>query len=425
MIEKPDDDEFWYGELKESLLRNGIPIAEVAISVPKEIIGLTFPEEGRKVALDKLKMLSFSEMETNLPGVSLIEGVPLIRRIGANFEAWDMIEPILEDHAIKTGIPIEVSCPHGSDEEADFGEDLFSIRFYCACSHRGTEKYHEVFSFELDDGQDDGIKPSFLGVPIIDEKGRVVAEIVGTTLYILFDLVHSTGDHTGEILLKILDRYTAYKADPEKYLQEISAAYCPSYIEECSRRYALGIKELSEEIKEAEQNIKNYQRRIVESVRKRDVTKKHLDALISAGSESDQVLTDEFNNLRSLPGVELVIVGDGIVMVFTETIVVDYDSYSYELGKYRIDILTDQGDVRVFNLNREYEENDHPHISEGSCCFGNVSSGIAKFIGEYQYTVVIEIVMKFLRTVSSDSWYTSITDWPVVDWPTGVMCDDS
>jgi hypothetical protein len=102
-------------------------------------------------------------------------------------------------------------------------------------------------------------------------------------------------------------------------------------------------------------------------------------------------------------------------MYITDMIDINYQDHVYHMGEYRIDINTDgsDGGVTIHNLTQLVAGRyHHPHIaSGGKCCFGNISTGVAKLIGDYQYVVLIQLLINYLKSYDRGGAYKYIDNW--------------
>jgi len=103
-----------------------------------------------------------------------------------------------------------------------------------------------------------------------------------------------------------------------------------------------------------------------------------------------------------------------IIRVFTDMIVIPYHGKNYKIGKFRIDIYIDgsNGAVKAYNLTDGKEHVFHPHVKkDGYCCLGNITEGVTKLLAEYQYAVLIQLMINYLHTYNPGSTYCDIEHW--------------
>jgi hypothetical protein len=336
-----------------------------------------------------------------------------------NMEYWAEIQPVLQEYAKILRVEISVSNPHGKESPSRDDPGWLYVRFWSA--PRRTERTHikEAFGIRLKGGQHDAVRPSGEGILIEDETGAPVAEVVGGTLYVLFDLPHASGG--GPLMRAIMEKVLPLFKEPEereRLLAEMAERELErsreAYVQECGRRMANAVKATRDGIAEAEASIESAMRTIVGATRKRDGLRRKLSQLLNSQEEYEERFRTEFEKLRAVPGVERIRVREGVVEVFTDLITVPFGGAEYEIGRFCIEIRT-SGEVRCHNLTRKVDGYCHPHVKEnGTCCLGNLSAGIAKLLGEYEYSVIAQVMIEYLKTCNPSDWYKSIENWPVV-----------
>lgn len=420
-----------YSSKREALIAVQVPITEVSIVEPRAITGLAFPAENKAQVLEILGIegLQLVETPTDQAGVFLLELRDYkVSRSGEDLEAWTAIKPTLQEFADLLEKDILVSnshrktCPPAEDRSGEI-----HIRFW---SKPGpdVEKMEktsiaEVFGIRLEDGQRDALHPSGEGIPIVDSNGVVAAEVVDSTIFVLFDLPHKCGN-AGQLIREVMEQFVLLLENPEELEKLRAQAYerklnisREAYVRECGKRLESTITATRRSIEKSESAIRDAQKCITEAVRAESGFRKKLQQLLESSVEVDKTFAEEFDKLCAVPGVERVRVADGVIKVFTEQVDINYEGRLYDIGRFRLDIYTSgsNGGVRAYNLTRTVEGRNHPHVEgSGYCCLGNVHDGVAKLIGEYQYSVLAQIMCQYLRTVNPSDWYQSITDWPLV-----------
>jgi hypothetical protein len=407
------EEEKSFDSLKDSFLREKVPIAEIEIIRPRKVFGLVFPDCAENIAKRELGVIRFLKKETDVWGVSLISEAPLVDTDeSSGFEMWDRVKPLLEVYAKQLGMLIRATNPH-CDQDVYDSEDILYIAFYSVPIRTKEKYYNEVFSIPLECDQGCGFEPSFEGVPIIDECSRsVIAEIFPNNLYILFDLLHAEDSPVDEILEKIMDKYMTFRREPEEYMRSLKDFSSEKYLEECSKGLDDNISKVKERIRLSEEEIRTYKRNMIKAIREKTEDERKLKMFSRSVGDTESYL-QEFDKIYSMPDVERVFVSDGVIRVFTKVIVIKFEEAYYRIGKFKIDIFVEDGDISIYNLTGKIGgTGDHPHIDDGHCCFGNIEVSIAERVGSYQYSILIEVLIKYLKSVNSKNWYSPITDWP-------------
>lgn len=195
--------------------------------------------------------------------------------------------------------------------------------------------------------------------------------------------------------------------DPAEY-EQIRTAYLAA----CNRRIGTQKAKAEEEMRLAEERLKAYSQQIVEETRASREIQCKLTYLRGCQSDEEARHHEEFRRLIDLPDVREVEVSDDVLCVFTDTIYVEYRGKQYEVGDFRIDVHF-EGYVMARNLRNRGRDPlyDHPHIKDGAICMGNIREGIVKLIAEYQFSVVAQIMIDFLRTYNEMDAHCLITLW--------------
>ncbi len=220
------------------------------------------------------------------------------------------------------------------------------------------------------------------------------------------DILLLSGDEAAAFMRK-------WTEEKRKRAEEVLKRSREEYIQGCSRRYTNTIRATERGIREAEATVQNAMRQITEAVRKQSGLQQKLGQLVEGKERFMEQLGQEFDKLLATEGITNVTVNDGAVSIFTEHIEIPFERNVYDIGKFRIDIGHDGG-IHALNLTRRIDSFDHPHIHRGICCLGNLSDGIAQLLGEYQYAVLADVMLQFLKEVNEHGWHIPIVEWPFV-----------
>ena len=188
------------------------------------------------------------------------------------------------------------------------------------------------------------------------------------------------------------------------------------YVEACMRRLLSDIARTESDLKLSEQKLSDCSRLIVEETRRSRESRLKLGYLDQWQVSEEARHLEEFDRLLQVEGVRKVQVTDDVLRVFTDTVYAVHDGARYEIGDFRIDIFF-EGYVLARNL-RNCGDNpiwDHPHIVNGAICMGNIREGVVKLIGEYQFSVVAQVMLDFLRSYNQNDSYCPITRWRRVE----------
>jgi len=99
------------------------------------------------------------------------------------------------------------------------------------------------------------------------------------------------------------------------------------------------------------------------------------------------------------------------VKATTQEINVEYDGCEYELGQYVITISFQESDIRIENLVESGRDYDHPHVSNGVPCLGNLTVGVSKLLAEVDYAGLLQVLVQFLESYNDGNPYLKIEHW--------------
>lgn len=352
-----------------------------------------------------------------------------------NMEYWREMKPVLQKYADLLDVDIYASNPHGRSSRVECEDGKLHIRFwsYVPNGKMTSCDRKKYFGINADGGQTDGFSGEPTGFPIFDDGGILVADVVGGTMFVLFDLPH--GDHAGLFLEKIMERYSQNFKDPEEWKRQkeewekkIQEEQKKEYVAYRNNHLEEQKNTLKNEMRQGENTIKDAQRMIVKAVRAMRDANEHLK-LLSNVQNVESAYVEEWEKLNHMPGVERVAfdTDESVISVFlSEPVHIAYNEKVYDIGKFRIDIDSDDGNVTAHNLTRRYcDEYDHPHVSDGDCCFGDISDGIAQLIGNYEYMAIVSVMIRYLNSYNDDNPYTSIENFPILGEPEKKEEDDA
>lgn len=359
-----------------------------------------------------------------------MENSSVVLEDSSNMDYWSEIEPVLKEYAELLGTEIVVSNPHGHAAPALTETGKLYIRFWSTPEASPKSKILAVFGIKLKGGQDDACRPSGLAgaIPIIDPDGVAAAEVVGGTLYILFDLPHASGG--GPLMRAIMEQYVALQKSSEerarmmaKQAEAERQRSRQAWIKECSRRLEKTASGTREAITKAEQAIEAHQRQLVEQIRLLDGQRRKLEQVEATRPELERRYEQEFDKLLQVPHVVRVTAESGKISVFTDRIFVDHGGRRYDIGDFRVEVYTDgsNGCVRMYNLTRRVDAYQSgmqaPHVfPDGKPCLGNLKEAIPAYLGEYEYSIVVMLCIQYLQSVNTqDAAGKYITCWPLVE----------
>ncbi len=95
----------------------------------------------------------------------------------------------------------------------------------------------------------------------------------------------------------------------------------------------------------------------------------------------------------------------------TQPININFDDYEYRFDPYQIEVNIREGKVQIAGSSNEVNGYIHPHISDGSICWGNIGPAITRLQGELELHGLFQLVHQFLSTYNEDDPFQRIEHW--------------
>lgn len=269
------------------------------------------------------------------------------------------------------------------------------------------------------------------GRPLQDAEGQTVGLLLGTDVYVLFDLLGQELPIACLLGRAILD----LSLEVGYGLLPVLTGLGPATLEARLRRLrqatemeglrasalwrarrpeqgeASGIESgaLEAELQELEVNLHTSGRQMRDLEHRLLKAQRRLSELEQYQAVPD-ALGRDFDRIAGLPGVVEVRVTDGVLQVFTDSIVIEYGFRHYRLGRFRLDLYFD-GRVFLRNLTDRYETYDHPHVENGRPCLGNIQEWVQRLLAQREFAAATEVLLQYLRTVNPADWRKAVTVW--------------
>ncbi len=187
-----------------------------------------------------------------------------------------------------------------------------------------------------------------------------------------------------------------------------------AYIRAASESLQKEYERAQDEVHAAQRRIAELGKGITEETRRVRAGRKRLEAVQGWLEEAEQQHAGEFEALLRHPMVGRVECDAKAVTVYTKPIRIDWDDIPYKIGDFKIR-LGWNGEVDLENIHN-YGESvvyDHPHITRGQPCLGNVQEGVAKLVGEFQFAAAVDVIINFLQTYDPKEAWKKIENWPM------------
>ena len=350
---------------------------------------------------------------------------------GAVKKAYDeLLNPMAKDFDVDLSL---IVC-HGKRElvpEMDF--DKFYIFAMMAPDIVQTErgKIKELAiggkKHPVDGGQSDilqlvGEVPKSVQV-IEDEEGLPLALVHDASLYFLNDFVHcSKKEHLDRSIMTF-----KYVIDEATKTEELFRALKSGAEEKgkralehaLSRQFKDRLKKEEAALSSAQSLYEKYTVNLTDAQRKIIATQAIIHAIKENIEHVPTALTKKWDSVKKLQGTrmyESISFQRSCVKGITTPIYVEWDKKWYFLGKFEV-VLYFDGNIKIHSLFAERGvPQDHPHVSSGNPCWGNMNGEPQKRIAESEFDVAFVEIYTFLNHYSREGGpYAQITHWPTVE----------
>ncbi|HEY9786786.1 MAG TPA: hypothetical protein V6D17_15395 [Candidatus Obscuribacterales bacterium] len=255
--------------------------------------------------------------------------------------------------------------------------------------------------------------PSALGLPIVDDSGFIVGELIDNNLYLHQEYIHYGSKLEAALMARLLlEVRRAMRSRLHTSAAAIDTQVTSHFVTECQRQVQI-FKNRSKHADAAASQ--NTLRELLKSARREEFNLLRLQA--APGEE----LGREFDELLKNKNVTGVTVTNDTIVVTTRTIycVHPKTKVKYDIGAFEIHIGISSGSVKWFNTTRKVNGGNGamnaPHVDgKGNACFGNTKDLFPMLISKREFASVVELAIAFVESVNlDDNWGLYITNWPV------------
>lgn len=137
--------------------------------------------------------------------------------------------------------------------------------------------------------------------------------------------------------------------------------------------------------------------------------------LIEPAGVSQEEREREYHSLLDLPGVRGVEVGESVVTIRTDPLVLEHEGDRNLIGEFALD-LDLEGSIAIRNLANTISKGgwEHPHVQGGVPCLGNLRNGMMKLLGEYELVPLAAMLIQFLQSYDPETAYCPVEMWAEV-----------
>lgn len=422
-------------EVQAGLYRLGLEGQLTSINIPRSVTGIAFRHDDLPAVAEFFGFSEDSQISgTSRAGVGLLfpgERYSVKLETPTSAEQWSIVEDVIGAFARTIRRPVSVAACNGSIQRWPVDERKFSIRLWAAPETTRSRSYYGVRFWDrlLTGGQYDGVElDGSFGTPIESPEGNLVALLQPDALFIPFDLLHPNESWGADIILtpildiaaRMLIGEAGIESEVSRSREIARARFRKGYAELCTARAREQFDNAKTSLERVEARIVEYTAALIDQARQQ----KDLAATILRGSAVTPEMIvgyeNDYERILAIDGVTKVETTGRHIRVYTDEVITDplSDGTRRTLGKYIITI-TDSGDIRFENKSRRIDSRNHPHdMGRGTMCFGNVQEGFAKLVAAYEYVVLVEFLMDFLRRPNeTESMGHQIFEWPV--WKEG------
>lgn len=331
-------------------------------------------------------------------------------------------------------IDINFIICHGKREhqpEMDF--DKFYI--FAMLTPEGVSSERDKFKtltiggkeWSMDSGQADYLRIKD-GLPkkaitIEDEAGQTIAIVHDSSVYFLNDVPHcakaehlersmTTFKYVIDQATKTDDLYRSLKAGAEEKGKRALEAALGSMFKE-------RIRKEESQLDSAQKLYEQYITNMVQAQRKIITAQAIIVAIQNNLEDVPRALEKKWEATKKLSGskmYESISFQKTCVKGVTTPIYIKEQGKWYSLGKFEVSLAFD-GVIKILSLWKERGvSQDHPHVSGGNPCWGNMSGEPQKRIAESEFDVAFVEIYTFLCHYSREGGpYSTIEHWPEVN----------
>ena len=268
-----------------------------------------------------------------------------------------------------------------------------------------------------------------------EKEARLTADFAPGQRYVrVWGLDQGYPDENADSALRLIERLLPIlcECDPQKVVEwraardaEIRRRSREAYVNECSRRFDKTVTGTKDAIERGHADVRRLQEELVRRIRETTGAERKLVQLEASRPSATDGYGKEFDKLLAVPKIRDVQIADGVVKVFTDVLFCTdpRTKVKHEIGAFRIEIFTNGGDVRWYNLTRKvrgYErwgECNAPHVnSRGEACLGTMAEIIPELVGNYEFAALAMVAIQFVESVNTaDDAGKHIDKWPLAE----------
>lgn len=272
-------------------------------------------------------------------------------------------------------------------------------------------------TFKLGEGQRRALVAPAMGAVIYDQSGAwPLVAVVDRTIYVLFRVHESISQKTFALMTELmrLAHPLLLRSAEDRRVSDQERAMV-AYVAMRKRQARSELVRQQNESTNLDKQLRDLSQQMVEAERTRLQKAEYLKVLKGLVEREEGGMQEEFAAMSRLPHVRR-------VMARGQDLVICTDDLSYQdllLGCFEITIKLQGGvEIRNLTLQKRWEGRivDHPHVTDGDPCWGNIRNGIAQLIARGQYVELTQVILSFLQAVNEgDTYGKRIAAWRTVE----------
>lgn len=433
----------------EKLLRlcsAGIVASMATVVRPFEFRGIVFPEtqledvkrlrvvpifdnlvptstEGLRLSLSQFSVDALAEIERakeeeEKRNAGREVAYKVIKESDEGMEEWGDLEPVLVDYAKKLKKHINVVNFHGTKswDHLQPPDGMVRIIFWAGVDGGEARSYGSVLGIRLSDGQHDGVRV-YGGMADFDilSGEEVIAQVVGSTLLVAFDLPH--GLNAGKLMGKILDEYMKLdmtkknkpEVDIEAKVKSMNLLLTGALDRSIADTKAAMDKKFTE--------INSYTTAVTGLLAAATSLRSTLEALKDKKARNSSIGESVIRGLMEMEHVKNVTITADIVVVDTDHMDFTYKGNLYKGHAYRICMSPGRGSLTIVrgDMIETIQGYVHPHVAtNGIPCLGNIKKGAYDFLTGFEFVPLADLIIQYLQVANDTDWYVDPVKWPKV-----------
>jgi hypothetical protein len=183
------------------------------------------------------------------------------------------------------------------------------------------------------------------------------------------------------------------------------------------KRFRETLKTAERDLQYAEDNIRSYRTELNKLFQKQELSRATIFGMDDRKGKAKEKFVQEMREITDVRGItgyhiapnngHLVLETD---FLYIETTELEKEYRKYIIGHFDIDIDFIQGQVLMFNKNKENHrqscwtsKDNHPHVREtGQACWGNVSTTISILMNDFEIKALAGMVVNYLESFNKD-----------------------